>query len=137
MPNESGAWPSNGAFQAGRELSAAQLQRVVNSLASRIIGDGKTIKVRTFPSGQICIEGTRDGGGLGAASSGIQSVTVLPPIPESGMLEVIWLAPTAPPGTPGTGTGDGQIWRSHAGASRWYPTEYTTSLSGLVVEADP
>lgn len=132
MPNQSGAWPKQGAFQAGRELSAAQLQRVVDALASRIVGDGKTIKVRTFPNGQICIEGTPGGGGLGTVTyTGPKAVPKLPPIPESGMLEVYWYGSPPPEGTPQPGTGDNQVWRAYAGQTRWTPTQKGTNYSGL------
>lgn len=125
MPNESGPLPRMGAFGENKPLSADELRKIVAQLATRIIGDNKTIKVRAFPNGQICIEGM-GGGPKGMGGYQVPAVNNLPAIPSSGMREVYWNAP----GDHEDGTGDGQIWRTYAGMSVWYATQKTTTLIG-------
>ena len=124
MPNESGAWPGRSAFKEGTEMSAGQLRRIIDGLASRIQGGGRTIKVNTFPGGQIQITalGKKGSGGVGGYT--VAPVGELPPIPTTGMREVYWDASIEP------NTGDNQIWRCYAGQTLWYPTQKTSHRNG-------
>lgn len=134
MPNESGAYPNKSVWAAGNPISASEMRRIVDTLASRITGDGKTILVRAFPGGQLCIEGIGRGAAGGvAAPYTVARVDALPDIPSSGMLEVFWNASLADDPENGTfaGTGDGQVWRAYAGQIRWTPTQKFTSKVGL------
>lgn len=48
-------WIDQSKFKVGMPLSATELNRIIDALANRITGDGKTILVRAFPGGQITI----------------------------------------------------------------------------------
>lgn len=109
-------------WQEGKQVSAEQMRRIVEALTHRIVGDNVTIRVRSFPGGQIIIEGIR-GGDVNpippvATKVEVPAVTVLPAIPTTGMEEVYLI-------------GDGQVWRAYVGQGRWTPTQYSTTRTGL------
>lgn len=54
------------------------------------------------------------------------TVEVLPVLPTTGFEEVFWTSV-------GAGTGDDQVWRAHAGDTKWTPTQRFTSHSGVPV----
>lgn len=118
MPNDGAPIvPQAGMMREGAPLSAGQLRAVVDMLARRITGDGKTIQVRAFPGGQIVI------GALGTPkkSTGspfsIKRVEALPDIPEAGFLFVIF---------------EGKLWFAFEGYARWYPIDQYTTTTGAV-----
>lgn len=135
MPNQSGPKPTSTAFAPGKPVSAEQMNRIIDTLAHRIVGDGKNIKVNAFPNGQIVISGTPSGGGGGATAipPGVLPVPKLPPIPTSGKKEVYWYGNPPPPGYTTPGTGDNQVWVAYYLDTRWYPTQKTSSRSGIPV----
>lgn len=126
MANNSGVepngpeFPGASKFQEGRAISATQMQRIVRALTRRITGDGRTIRVNTFPNGQITIAAIRTGSiGSGGRADNVPRVGALPALPIRGKQEVFWDSGLSP------NTGDNQIWHSYAGQSRWYPTTFT------------
>ena len=125
MPNSTGdIQPIAGRFREGQEISSHQLRAIVDMLASRITGDNKTIRVRSFPGGQLLIESTAKLTKSGGGAYAVNAVGSLPAIPDSGMLEVYWDSTLNPY------TGDNQIWRTYAGMSLWYPTQKSTAKVG-------
>lgn len=67
MPNNANPWPVKAKFKEDAPVSANQLARIVDALARRIVGDGKSIKVSSFPGGQILIEGVGQKTGVAIA----------------------------------------------------------------------
>lgn len=140
MPNESNRWPDKKLIRENYSISASMINQIVAALSRRIVGDGKTVNVRTFPGGQLVIESIN---GTAAkktknAEVVIDVVARLPPIPEKGMREVFWVGPQTQakdPNKPDTalpinGNGDHQVWRAFAAQSHWTPTQRATNLVG-------
>jgi len=95
-----------------------QTERALESIA--VAGGGS---ITRFSDNAIITAGA----GMGAAVSGlrIDIVEELPPIPDYGGRFVFWTSA-------GAGTGDNQIWMAFAGQTRWTPSQYPTTKSGLV-----
>lgn len=132
MANQSGPQPRIEKFAEGKPVSAEELKRAIDALTHRIVGDERTIQVRSFPGGQIIIGAVGGGHKSGVmATTTVKRVGKLPPIPATGMLDVFWYSGS--PGADADGTGDNQVWRAYAGQTRWTPTQKGTNLSGLPI----
>ena len=98
--------------------------------AVRIAKVLRTVEGRTAPStGPNAPRHNWGGTGSGGGRGAIELVAALPAIPDEGTLEVRW-------GTAAMidyGTGDGQVWETGAGETKWYPRWMFTNKSGTPV----
>jgi len=63
------------------------------------------------------------GTSVSGSAFSVDTVEILPAIPDEGYQMVFWTSV-------GAGTGDDQTWEAFAGQSRWYPCQKPTTLSG-------
>jgi hypothetical protein len=67
--------------------------------------------------------------GISKNSDAVERVKKLPPLPSTGVKRVHWMSPTEATGA----TGDGQLWVSSAGQTKYTPEQWSTNKSGVPV----